>query len=279
MEISCPGCQQTLRVADTDAGRKARCPKCETVFSIPEFSGSDSGSTGGGFDSAAQSGAAGGETSDPFGGGFGQSGSFGSTSSPKNEPFGSSESSSRSAESSPNGGIGGADDLWHLRIEDGRTFGPVPKSELDQWCAENRVTATCFLRRHSDPNWVEAGNVYPHLGKSGPVSSNPFRDDLKPTGEIGAGGYGQTGYRQPHRGGVILTFGILGLFGCGCLIFLGFGIAAWVMGANDLKAMNEGRMDDSGRSLTQTGQILGMIGCGIAIVATILSIVGNVANL
>lgn len=269
MEISCPGCQQTLRVADTDAGRKARCPKCETIFSIPEM-GENAGESVS--EGSASGEPAGMESASPFGDAFGRSSSSSQPASESMDPFGG-----HGGKPAAEGGaaLGQPDELWHLKIEDGRTFGPVPKSELDQWCEENRVTATCFLRRHSDSTWIAAGNVYPQLGSPAEVSSNPFRDDVKTAGPAG---YPQTGYRQPHRGGVILTFGILGLFGCGCIVFLGFGIAAWAMGANDLKAMNEGRMDDSGRSLTQTGQILGMIGCGIAIVTTILGIVGNVVD-
>jgi len=53
---------------------------------------------------------------------------------------------------------------------------------------------------------------------------------------------------KPHRGPVILAFGILGLVVCQL-----FGVAAWVMGDNDLKEMRRGYMDPSGRDLTQTG--------------------------
>jgi hypothetical protein len=59
---------------------------------------------------------------------------------------------------------------------------------------------------------------------------------------------------QPHRGGTILTLGLLGLFCCGFL-----GIAAWVMGNEDLQKMNRGIMDPSGRGTTQAGRIIGII--------------------
>jgi len=60
--------------------------------------------------------------------------------------------------------------------------------------------------------------------------------------------------QQPHRGTLILVLGILGIV-C-CLIC---GIIAWVMGNGDLKEMDAGRMDSSGRGLTQAGKICGMI--------------------
>jgi hypothetical protein len=60
---------------------------------------------------------------------------------------------------------------------------------------------------------------------------------------------------KPHRGAIILVFGILGLIMCPA-----FGIAAWFMGDGDLEKMKMGNMDSSGRDLTKAGRILGMIG-------------------
>lgn len=59
---------------------------------------------------------------------------------------------------------------------------------------------------------------------------------------------------KSHRGAVILAFGILGLIVCQL-----FGVAAWVMAKNDLREMDRGWMDPSGRELTKTGRILGMV--------------------
>jgi len=67
---------------------------------------------------------------------------------------------------------------------------------------------------------------------------------------------------KPHRGTLILVFGILGLVICPP-----FGVAAWIMGSGDLKQMDAGTMDPSGRSMTSAGKIIGMI-------ATILGIIG-----
>lgn len=75
------------------------------------------------------------------------------------------------------------------------------------------------------------------------------------------------GAMEPHRGTMILIFGILGIV-C-CLIF---GIVAWVMGQNDLKKMDAGQMDPSGRGMTNAGRILGIVG-------VVLQIVGFVINL
>lgn len=58
----------------------------------------------------------------------------------------------------------------------------------------------------------------------------------------------------PHRGTLILVLGILGLIICQPI-----GIAAWLMGNTDLRAMREGRMDPSGESLTTAGKVCGII--------------------
>jgi hypothetical protein len=74
---------------------------------------------------------------------------------------------------------------------------------------------------------------------------------------------------KPHRGVLILVLGILSFFGCS--IFTA--IPAWVMGNADLKEMDAGTMDPSGRGLTQAGKILGII----AVVLAILSVVVIIA--
>jgi hypothetical protein len=66
---------------------------------------------------------------------------------------------------------------------------------------------------------------------------------------------------KPHRGTLILVFGILGLVTCQV-----FGIVAWVMGNNDLREMDAGLMDPEGRANTSAGRI-----CGI--IATVLMVV------
>lgn len=73
---------------------------------------------------------------------------------------------------------------------------------------------------------------------------------------------------QPHRGAIILAFGLLGFLFCGI-----FGIAAWIMGKNDLAEMKQGRMDPEGKGLTQAGYILG----SICVILNVLGIIAVVA--
>ncbi len=62
------------------------------------------------------------------------------------------------------------------------------------------------------------------------------------------------GGMRPHRGAMILVFGILSWLVC----FI-FGIMAWVMGNKDLQEIDAGRMDPEGRALTSAGKTCGMI--------------------
>src|SRR5690242_1236717 len=63
---------------------------------------------------------------------------------------------------------------------------------------------------------------------------------------------------RPHRGTAVLVLGILSLV-IGCVGWI-LGIIAWSMGSSDLRDMDAGRMDPSGRGLTQAGKVCGMIG-------------------
>ena len=83
------------------------------------------------------------------------------------------------------------------------------------------------------------------------------------------------GMMQPHRGVMILVLGILGLvFGIlGLVMCVIFGIVAWVMGSGDLKQMDAGAMDPSGRGLTQAGKICGMISVILNIIGIVVLVV------
>jgi len=76
---------------------------------------------------------------------------------------------------------------------------------------------------------------------------------------------------RPHRGVMILVFGILGLLCC-----IVFGIVAWVMGNGDLKEMDAGRMDPSGRGLTQAGKICGIVSVALQIVGIVIGLLSFV---
>lgn len=64
----------------------------------------------------------------------------------------------------------------------------------------------------------------------------------------------------PHRATLILVLGIIS-FPLMSMCWLGFptGIAAWIMGTNDLRLMRAGVMDPTGESMTNAGRIIGIV--------------------
>jgi hypothetical protein len=74
---------------------------------------------------------------------------------------------------------------------------------------------------------------------------------------------------KPHRATLILVLGILSLVICAPL-----GIAAWIMGNTDLKEMDAGAMDPSGRSSTNAGRICGIIGT-VLLILCVLAFIGG----
>ncbi len=73
---------------------------------------------------------------------------------------------------------------------------------------------------------------------------------------------------EPHRGVMILVFGLLGF--C-CVIFA---ILAVLFAQQDLRKMADGEMDDSGQGLTQAGRILGIIWLILTVIGVAFRIVG-----
>jgi hypothetical protein len=68
------------------------------------------------------------------------------------------------------------------------------------------------------------------------------------------------------------VFGILSLVVCQF-----FGIAAWTMGNTDLQEMASGRMDPTGRDLTQAGRICGMVGSALLVIPIVVMILLGLA--
>lgn len=57
-------------------------------------------------------------------------------------------------------------DLWQMKGADGQTYGPVPRSELDQWCREGRLVASTQVLRAGGSQWQWATDLYPHLAQT-----------------------------------------------------------------------------------------------------------------
>ncbi len=82
-------------------------------------------------------------------------------------------------------------------------------------------------------------------------------------------------YPEASQATTVLVLGILGLIICGVLAPV-----AWVMGKNELEAIESGRRPPENRGSANAGRILGIIGTillGLAIVLIIFVVVGAFA--
>lgn len=79
---------------------------------------------------------------------------------------------------------------------------------------------------------------------------------------------------KPHRGTLILVFGILSFVICPL-----FGIAAWIMGNGDLKLIAAGEMDPAGKDNTKIGKILGMISVALWVIISVISAVITILSI
>jgi hypothetical protein len=109
---------------------------------------------------------------------------------------------------------------------------------------------------------------------------------------------GTPGDYAAHRGGLILTLGIVscslgalevlafaGMLCCGPLAFagllcsataLGLGLPSWIMGQGDLKKIRSGNMDPAGEASTKGGWVCGLIGTILGGLGLLCGIIGIV---
>lgn len=70
---------------------------------------------------------------------------------------------------------------------------------------------------------------------------------------------------KPHRGNLLVVFGVLGLIVCPV-----FAVMTWIMAKADLLEMQMGSMDPEGESLTNIARILGIVGTLLAILTIVI---------
>gem|GEM_PF-2378854 len=123
---------------DNVAGKKIRCPKCKEVIQVPAG------------EAAATEAAAPTPKPTPS---AAQSASQQKPATPKTAP--TAPTAAKPAKP--------ALESWYLKTEDGESYGPVPRAELDAWYAEGRVTIDCQLLREGSDQWQWASELYPEL--------------------------------------------------------------------------------------------------------------------
>ena len=148
---------------------------------------------------------------------------------------------------------------YYFKASDENEYGPIDEGEIRAWLQQGRMNQGSMVRAVDSEEW-RLLNDYPELmALLAPSSSAPPSSPSSPQADVK--------HYAPHRGALILTFGILGIACC-----FPFGIAAWIMGNTDLAQIEAGMMDPSGKGTTNAGRICGIIG-------TILAIIGCGAQL
>ena len=142
---------------------------------------------------------------------------------------------------------------FYFKSNDGEEYGPISAIDVREWQNQGRMNNESLVRYSNSRDWKPLSD-FSELNSPTPTPT-PTPSPAQQGGQD----------FQPHRGSMILTFGIIGVACC-----FPFGIAAWVMGHSDIKSIDSGVMDPSGRSMTNGGKICGIIsviiavlGCGI----------------
>lgn len=146
---------------------------------------------------------------------------------------------------------------WHCNIN-GKQYGPITGEEVGLWIRDGRVGPLDMVWCEGMGAWAPANSIPEFMGLfAQSTQPPPIIDDDYDYPE-------ERRYMRPHRGGTVLTLGILGLVVC-CIC----GIIAWSMGNSDLREMAAGRMDPSGEDSTKAGKICGMISVILNIVVAV----------
>lgn len=79
------------------------------------------------------------------------------------------------------------EEKWHVKIEDGETYGPVSKGELDHWVEEGRVTAESQVLKQGADQWQWASDLYPELEASPRTPPEPAPVEPGPVIKVDTG--------------------------------------------------------------------------------------------
>lgn len=196
-ETNCPHCRQTLTVPDSPQGRLAKCAHCGSIFPLAEaLANSEALANQAGQVvrlGTLQSTAPGSREAD---GSIDPAAGSPAVSAPSDSPAaveapavdrppsadvstaaGVSPEAPRAVSPpaptpiSPAPAQEAAPAGWHLRIPEGRTYGPVDRAKLDRWLQEGRIDSDCALRHGDQGPWIPATTLFPQLGA--PANDQP----------------------------------------------------------------------------------------------------------
>jgi len=163
IEVFCESCQKKLRVPDTAAGKRIKCPKCQGVINVPAGDAAVAGAATPAIPTPSRL----------------ANKSSGSINVPKlSTPAPTPKSSVKLPSKAPV-------EQWYVQTEDGQQYGPVTRQELDQWYAEGRVTTDTQLLRDGSEQWQWASDLFPDLAPQQPAGGAGGVPDF---GAMSAGG-------------------------------------------------------------------------------------------
>lgn len=229
IETTCGGCGKLLSVGDENGGRRARCPSCGQIYTVPvpnQTSAPDAGPP-----APPQS----------------QSPRFPPASESSAQTNAGSETPSPLALPNTN-----MNQFW-MRSTEGVEYGPVDRATLDRWFAEGRVGPGYMIRQSELGMW-QAAEISKPGGSPNPYaahgSSNPYAAVAMTSA---ASGYVPL-YAKSDQSALVLAFGILSWLLCPI-----FGIVAWVMGRSGLRDIAMGLSDPANKGVMLFGYYLGMV--------------------
>ena len=150
---------------------------------------------------------------------------------------------------------------YFFKALDEKEYGPFGEAKIRDLLQQGRMNQDSLMRAVDSEEWRPL-NDYPELlVLLAPSSSTPPPSTSPPQATAT--------HVEPHRGALILTFGILSIVCC-----FPFGIAAWIMGNNDMQQIEAGMMDPTGKGITNAGKICGIIGTVLAIFCSGLQLLG-----
>lgn len=243
IESICSGCGRGLSVGNEHVGKKARCPNCGQIYTVPHFvtpqavpsnvAASSSSTSTQPADSAAPSFSA-------------NPGQFDHQPNDAASPYPPATEAFQPAEQ-----------FW-MRGADGIEYGPADRATLNRWFAEGRVGADYQIKHNANGIW-QAAQIFRPSSTTPAQANNPFAETQSP---YAAPQSTQTaaGFQKSDPSALVLTMGIVAwilFFACPLLSLIP-GIIAWVTGRNALQDIQAGLADVSNEGLVKTGYYLGM---------------------
>lgn len=222
----CTGCGQSLTVGDEHAGKRARCPSCGQIYTVPLSSTTAAPTIPTGLPNSPSA-----------------------TSAPAADIWGGTSSTPSAFEAA----TGSTSQYW-MRAADGSVYGPVDRANLDRWFKEGRVGVGYQIREGEQGTWVEASRFQPQAAANPYAPANPYAaaHGTSPYAPPTSGSLHH--YPKPDRGVLVLIMGILSWVIC-----LFFGIVAVVVGRSALADIESGQANPNDKTLVKIGYWLGLI--------------------